>query len=450
MIKVGMDRRQFLKAAGLTAAAFALSNPITTVAERIGTTRKRYCAPDRKMRIASVGCGGKGSSDIDNSSSEQIVALCDADWNRAAGAFKKYPDAKKYKDYRVMLHEMGDQIDAVTVSTPDHMHYPIAMMAMEMGKHVYVQKPMAHTVWEAREMAAAARKYGIISQMGNQGHAGEGIRLVKEWIQAGVIGDVREVHVWTNRPIWPQNIQRPTTEDPIPETLDWNLWLGVAPKRPYNKCYAPFNWRGWWDFGCGAIGDMSCHTMDASVWGLELVSPISVEAEVEGGNEETAPKASIITYQFGARGNMPPVTLKWYDGGKLPPRPKELEADRKLAGSGQLLIGDKGIIMDGTDYCNSPRLIPESRMKDFKRPAKTIPRVPNSCPHKEWIAACKGGPMCGSNFDYASILTEIGALGNVAVRAGKKFYWDGMNRWNINVPGRPDVNRYLRQAYRKF
>jgi predicted dehydrogenase len=449
MIKVGMDRRQFLKTAGLAAAGLALTQ-IPTFGERIEPKRKRFCDPSRKLRIASVGAGGKGESDIANSSSEEIVAICDVDWARGKKSFEKFPDAKPYKDYRKMLTELCDKIDAVTVSTPDHMHYPVAMMAMEMGKHVYVQKPMAHTVWEARQMAAAARQYGVVTQMGNQGHAGEGIRLVKEWVQAGVLGKVREVHVWTNRPIWPQNITRPTTEDPIPETLDWNLWLGVAPKRPYNKCYMPFNWRGWWDWGCGAIGDMSCHTMDASVWALDLVSPISVEAEFEGGNEETAPKSSIITYKFGARGDMPPVTLKWYDGGKLPPRPKELEADRKLAGSGQMLIGDDGIIMDGTDYCNSPRLIPESRMKDFKRPAKTIPRVPNSCPHKEWITACKGGPMCGSNFDYASILTEIGALGNVAIRAGKKFHWDGMNRHQINVPGRPDVNRYLRHPYRKF
>jgi len=450
MIKVGMDRRQFLKTAGLSAAALALGSPAATLAERLGTPRKRYCDPSRKLRIACVGAGGKGESDIANSSSEEIVAICDVDWARAKKTFEKFPDAKKYKDYRVMLRELEDKIDAVIVSTPDHMHYPVAMMAMEMGKHVYVQKPMAHTVWEARKMAEAARKYGVVTQMGNQGHAGEGIRLVKEWIQAGVIGKVREVHVWTNRPIWPQNLQRPKEVEPVPETLDWNLWLGVAPERPYNSCYVPFKWRGWWDFGCGAIGDMGCHTMDASVWALELTSPISIEAEVEGGNEETAPKSSIITFEFGARGDMPPVTLKWYDGGKLPPRPKELEPDRKLSSSGQLIIGDNGTIMDSTDYCNSPRLIPESRMKDFKRPPKTIPRVPNSCPHKEWIRACKGGPMCGSNFDYASILTEIGALGNVAIRAGKKFYWDGMNRWQIHVPGRPDVNRYLRKTYREF
>jgi len=450
MITVGMDRRQFLKSAGLAAAGVALAQA-PAFGERIQSRRKRFCPPDRKLRIAAIGCGGKGTSDIDNSTSEEIVALCDVDWDRAKKTFEKHPDVPKFKDYRKMLREMGDKIDAVTISTPDHMHYPQAMLAMEMGKHVYVQKPMAHTVWECRRMAEAARQYGVVTQMGNQGHAGEGIRLVKEWIQAGAIGKVREVHIWTNRPIWPQNIQRPATDEPVPETLDWNLWLGVAPQRPYNGCYVPFKWRGWWDFGCGAIGDMACHTMDASFWGLDLTAPLSVEAEVDGGNEETAPAGSIITFQFGARGNMPPVTMKWYDGTKSPaPRPKELEADRKMSKSGQLIIGEKGTIMDTTDYCNSPRLIPESRMKDFQRPPKTIPRVPGACPHKEWIAACKGGPMCGSNFNYAALLTETSLLGNVAVRCGKKFFWDGMNRWNISIAGQPEITKYLRKTYRKF
>ncbi|MCX7885699.1 MAG: Gfo/Idh/MocA family oxidoreductase [Verrucomicrobiae bacterium] len=449
MIKVGMDRRQFLKTGALAAAGVALGET-SVFAERVQARRKQFCPPDRKMRIAAVGCGGRGQGNIEGVSSEEIVALCDVDWERAKKVFEKFPDVPKFKDYRKMLREMGDKIDAVIVSTPDHMHYPVAMMAMEMGKHVYVEKPMAHTVWEARKMAEAARKYGVVTQMGNQGHAGEGIRLVKEWIQAGVIGKVREVHVWTNRPIWPQNLQRPKEEHPVPETLDWNLWLGVAPWRPYNKCYVPFNWRGWWDFGCGALGDMGCHTMDASFWALDLKAPISVEAEFEGGNEETGPIWSIVTYKFAARGDMPPVTLKWYDGGKLPPRPKELEPDRKMSKSGQLIIGDNGTIMDTTDYCNSPRLIPESRMKDFKRPPKTIPRVPDSSAHKEWIRACKGGPPCGSNFDYAGLLTETVLLGNVAIRAGRKFFWDGMNRWTISIAGHPEITKYLRKRYREF
>ncbi len=449
MIKVGMDRRQFLKTAGLAAAGLALAK-VPAVGECIKPKRKHFCTPDRKMRIACIGVGGRGEYAVKGVSGEEIVGLCDVDWNRSKKTFEEYRDIPKFKDFRVMLHELGDKIDGVTVSTPDHMHYPSVIMAMEMGKHVYVEKPMAHTVWEARQMAEAARKYGVVTQMGNQGHAGEGIRLVKEWIQAGVIGDVREVHAWTNRPIWPQNLQRPTEVDQVQETLDWNLWLGVAPKRPFNKCYMPFNWRGWWDFGCGALGDMACHTMDAAFWGLDLTAPISIEAVVEGGNEETAPKSSVITYQFGARNGMPPVTFKWYDGGKLPSRPKELEADRKFSECGQLLIGDKGVIMDASAYCESPRLIPESKMKDFKRPAKTFARVLGSDPFKEWITACKGGVMCGSNFDYAALLTEMVLLGNVAVRCGNKFYWDGMNRWSINIAGQPDVSRYLRHPYRKY
>jgi predicted dehydrogenase len=449
MIKVGMDRRQFLVTAGVAAAGLALSKA-PVFGARVEPKRKHFCASDRKLRVACVGCGGKGDSDVESVSGEELVGLCDVDWDRAKKTFEKHPNVPKFRDYREMLEKLCDKIDAVTVSTPDHMHFPVAMMAMQMGKHVYVQKPIAHTVWETRQMTEAACEFGVVTQMGNQGHSHEGIRLVKEWIHAGVIGDVREVHVWTNRPIWPQNIKRPATEDPVPETLKWDLWLGVAPKRPYNKCYLPFHWRGWWDFGCGAIGDMACHTMDASFWGLDLVAPISVEAEVEGGNEETAPAGSIITYKFAARGNMPPVTLKWYDGTKTAPRPRDLEADRKMSKSGQVIVGDKGTIMDTTDYCDSPRLIPESRMKDFKRPDKTIPRVPGADPHKEWIRACKGGPMCGSNFDYAGLLTETALLGNVAVRSRKKFLWDGMNRWGVNIAGQPEINRYLRKSYRQY
>jgi predicted dehydrogenase len=448
MIEVGMDRRQFLKAAGLAAAALAIGN--SAVLAKTSVRRKHFRDPSRKLRIACVGCGGQGNYDVAHLSDEEIVALCDVDWNRAGKTFQKHPDAPKFKDYRKMLIEMGDKIDAVSITTPDHMHFPIAMMAMEMGKHVRVQKPMAHAVWEARQMAETAHRHGIVSQMGNQGHAGEGIRLLKEWLDAGAIGQVREVHIWTDRPIWPQGLERPTEIETPPEFLDWNLWQGVAPERPFNKCYLPFKWRGWWDYGCGALGDMGCHTMDAAFWALDLGAPLSIEAESGGGNNETAPNWSIITYQFPASGDKPPVTLKWYDGGKRPPRPKDLEADRQMPKSGQLLIGEDGSIMDATDYCDSPRIIPEAKMKAFKRPAKTIPRIPGGDSHKEWIRACKGGPSCGSNFDYASLLTETVLLGNVAIRAGRKVHWDGMNRWQINIPNAPDINRLLRPPYRKF
>ncbi len=447
-IEVGMDRRQFLKLAGATAAALSLPGIRSLSANQTEPVipPKKFCPPDRKLRIACVGCGGKGASDIDGVASEEIVALCDVDRQRALASFRKHPQAKLYKDYRQMLLEMNDKIDAVVVSTPDHMHFPIAYMAIQMGKHVYVQKPLSHTVWEARVLTEAARKYGVVTQMGNQGHANEGTRLLKEWVQAGVIGPVREIHFWTNRPIWPQGLTRPTETMTPPPTLDWNRWLGVAPERPYNKCYLPFNWRGWWDFGCGALGDMGCHIMDAGFWAVDLKYPISVEAESEGGTEESPPKWSIITYQFPARGNLPPVTVKWYDGGKLPERPKDLEPDRKLSKGGQMLIGDNGVIMDTSDYCESPRLIPESRMKEFKRPEKTIPRV-HGGPYKEWIAGCKGGPLPGSNFDHSGPLTEMVLLGNLAIRLGKKILWDGPNMKPLNAP---EAEKLIRKQYRVY
>ena len=441
-----MDRRQFLKATGVTAAALALPGCVSE-ADYTHAIPKKYCPPDRKLRIAGVGCGGRGGADIANVAGEEIVALCEVDAARGAATFRQFPDARRYKDYRQMLIEMHDQIDAITVGTPDHMHFPIAYMAMQMGKHVYVEKPLSHTVWEARMMTQAARQYGVVTQMGNQGHANEGTRLLKEWVQAGAIGPVREIHFWTNRPGWPQGQHRPPEVDPIPPTLDWNRWLGVAPERPYNKGYQPFSWRGWWDFGCGALGDMACHIMDAGFWAVDLKYPISVEAISEGGTEESAPKWSIITYQFPARGNQPPVTVKWYDGGKKPPRPKELESNRELAQNGQILIGNNGVIMDGTAYCQSPRLLPEKRMQEYQRPEKTIPRIPEGSPHLEWINGCKGGPLPGSNFDYSGPLTEMVLLGNLAIRLGRKIEWDGPNMRPTNAP---EAEALLRKPYRIF
>ena len=444
-----IDRRDFLKSTALGMAALALPGFNALGAQKPVVMPKRFCAPDRKMNIACVGCGGKGEVDVMGVAGENIVALCDVDSVSAHKMFSRFPDVPHYKDYRQMLTDFGDKIDAITVTTPDHMHYPIALMAMEMGKHVYVQKPLTQTVWEARELTAAAHRYGVITQMGNQGHAGEGTRLLKEWVEAGAIGPVREVHIWTNRPwiFWPQGMERPVAEQKAPDTMDWNRWLGVAPERPYNSCYAPFKWRGWWDYGCGALGDMACHLMDASFWALNLRAPLSIEAECDGLTDDTAPKWSIITYKFPARGHMPPVTLKWYDGYKLPPRPKELEADRKLSSGGQILIGDHGTIMDTSDYCESPRIIPETKMREFKRPPQTIPRVPKSDPYLEWINACKGGPMCGSNFDHAGPLTEMVVLGNVAIRHGKKIQWDHARMRCTNVP---EADRFLRRNYRTF
>lgn len=356
-----------------------------------------------------------------------------------------------------MLTELDDQIDAVVISTPDHMHYAPALMAITMGKHVYVEKPLTHTVWEARQLTLAARKHGVATQMGITNHSRKGIRLLCEWVWADAIGPVREVHVWTDRPVgrWTQGMmERPREKPPVPETLDWNLWVGTAPWRPYHPDYLPFIWRGWWDFGTGALGDMACHIFDAAFWSLRLDEPIKsgqplvVEATSSPVSDEAAPEWSIVTYKIPARGEMPPVTLKWYEGGKMPPRPEELEPDRKLPGGtgGQLFVGDKGKIMT-TAYCESPRIIPEAKMREFlpNRPPQTIPRSPGHA--EEWISACKGGEPALSNFDYSGPLTELVLLGNLAIRSGKRLEYDGRKMRVLNVP---EANQFLRHKFRKF
>jgi predicted dehydrogenase len=406
-------------------------------------------APSETLNIACIGVGGKGASDVRGVSSENIVALCDVDEARAAGTFKRFPKAKRYRDFRRMLDGMDKTIDAVTVSTADHMHYPASMMAMKKGKHVFCQKPLAREVWEARRMAKAAEDTGVATVMGIQAHAWEGPRLLCEWLAAGAIGPVREVRFWTNRPIWPQGIDRPTDTPPVPKTLDWDLWLGRAPVRPYHPAYVPFKWRGWWDFGCGALGDIGCHLFDASFWALKLGHPTSVEAEVSGVHEETAPKWSVVTYQFPARGTLPPVKVSWYDGGKRPPRPPELEKSRKVRGEyGVYILGDKGTIMDNSYGCKSPRIIPETKMKAFleNRPPRTIPRAEGGDHYREWIKACKGGPACGADFRFSGPLTEMVLMGNLAVRTGKRVEWDGEK---MEVTNLPELNRHIRTEARK-
>jgi predicted dehydrogenase len=430
-----ISRRTFM--GGVAAAAF-------TVVPRHVLGGPRYTPPSEKLNIAGIGVGGKGGGDIGAVSSENIVALCDVDEKRAVETFNKYPNAKKYKDFRKMLTEMDKQIDAVVVATPDHVHAPASMMAIKMGKHVYCEKPLTHSIYEARMLTEAARKYKVATQMGNQGHSGEGARLICEWIWAGAIGKVREVHAWTDRPIWPQGIDRPEEMPAVPSTLAWDLWLGPAPKRPYHPAYLPFKWRGWWDFGTGALGDMACHIIDPVFWALKLGYPKSVEAVSTKVNSETAPTASIIYYEFGAREGMPPVKMTWYDGELMPARPQELEEGRKMGSKngGALFVGDKGMLMCGC-YGKNPRLIPESKMQEFERPEKTIPRVEGH--HQDWLAACKGGKPACSNFDYAGPLTEVVLLGNLALRAGKRLEWDGENMRVTNVP---EANQYVRRDYR--
>ena len=438
-----VNRRDFLARTGL-----AVGGAMIVPASVLG--RNGAVAPSDKLNIAGIGVGGRGADDLREIESENIVALCDVDSRRAADTFKRYPKAKQYTDFRQMLDRQKD-IDAVVVATPDHVHAFASMAAIQLGKHVYCEKPLTHTIWEARRLTEESRKARVATQMGTQGHSYEGIRLIAEWIRDGAIGPVREVHCWTDRPAgwWPQGVERPKDAPAAPATLDWDLWLGPAPVRPYHPAYVPFAWRGWWDFGCGALGDMGCHIFDSPFFALNLGYPTSVEAVSSPVNRETGPVASIIRYEFPARGEMPPVKLTWYDGGLLPPRPEELEPGRRLGNEngGILYIGDKGKIMASDENAQSPCLIPQSRMNEYKRPPKTIPRSVGH--HAEWVQACKGGPPAGANFDYAGPLTEVVLLGNVVIRTGektRKLEWDGPGMKCTNVDA---ANQFVRNEYRK-
>jgi predicted dehydrogenase len=452
-----LSRRDFVRA---VAAAATMTVVPRHVLGGPGTV-----PPSEKLNIAGIGIGGMGRNNIRNCETENIAALCDVDWDYAGGVFERYPNARKWKDYRRMLEEQRE-IDAVVVATPDHAHAVVAMAAMQLGKHVYVQKPLTRTVWEARMLTEAARKYKVATQMGNQGHSGDGVRLICEWIWDGAIGEVEEVHAWTNRPIWPQDIARPPETPPVPETLDWDLWLGPAPYRPYHPAYLPRLWRGWWDFGCGALGDMACHVLDPVFWALKLTYPTSVEASAamhiqtrpgsDWGRPETSresfPTASVVHYDFPRRDGMPPVKVHWYDGGLRPPRPEVLEPGRDLeqAESNVLFIGSKGVLRCG-EYGDSPRLIPESSMRAYTQPAKTLPRVPGSSDghEQDWIRACKGGTPACSNFDYSGPLTETVVMGNLALRPenlGKKLEWDGEN---MRMTNDEQANGYVRPEFRE-
>ena len=354
-----------------------------------------------------------------------------------------YKGVDTYVDFRQMLQQRKD-IDAVLVATCDHAHAVASMAAMKMGKHVYCEKPLTNTVYESRKMGEAARTYKVATQMGNQGQASEGTRLMCEWIWDGAIGPVREVHAWTDRPggRWPQGVERPKETPPVPKTLNWDMWLGLAPYRPYNPIYLPFRWRGWCDFGTGALGDMGCHVLDPVFRALKLGHPTSVRAECTPFNHDSYPIASTIYYEFPARGDMPPLKLTWYDGGRLPQRPEELEPGRRMPESGTIFVGDKGKIISD-EYSGAPRIIPESKMKAYKVPPKTLPRSIGH--HNEWVEACKGGKPAGSNFEFASLMTQVVLLGNVALRAGEKLQWDGQNMKVTNVSA---ANEYLHRSYR--
>jgi len=408
-----------------------------------------FTAPSDKLNIACIGCGGKGRSDIDGVAAENIYALCDVDWKLALDAFQHFPKAKRYRDYREMLDKDGKNIDAVTVSIPDHSHAAAGLLALKLGKHAFVQKPLARTLGEVRALEQAARTAKVATQMGNQGHTHEGTRLIREWVEAGAIGTVREVHFWTNRPWWPQGIERPLEEFYVPDSLDWNLWLGPAAERPYNPAYAPFKWRGWWDFGTGSLGDMACHIMDAAFWTLDLGYPVRIVPESTPRFTETAPATSRITYTFPAKGSRPELQVVWQDGALYPARPLEVAEDAVWPpddGGGQLWIGSSGKLVAGT-YADDPTLLDAAKMADV-----TAHPVPQKYPrskgvYDEWITACKGGPRAGSAFDtYSGPFTEMVLLGCLAVRLGRALDIDPATGAVQNVTVPPE---FIRPVYRQ-
>jgi predicted dehydrogenase len=410
------------------------------------------------LNIACIGVGGKGSSDTDQAGKHgNIVAICDIDDGNLAAKAEKFPRAKKYNDFRMMFDAMHQGIDAVVVSTPDHTHAVAAVQAMKLGKHVYCQKPLTHSVHEARLMRETARAHKVATQMGNQGTADPGFRRGIEMIRAGAIGAVREVHVWTNRPIWPQApmiTARPRESSPVPNGIHWYLFLGPAPDRPYHKAtYHPFAWRGWWDFGTGALGDMACHTANLPFLALKLEYPSSVSAESGDLNAETYPAWARVVYEFPAREELPPLRLTWYEGrrdGKRVLPPTELTHGMTMSDSGSLLVGDQGVLYSPHDYGAHWHLLPEEKFRDYQGPPESLPRLADTHDDDEnmkieWLRACRGGTPAMSNFDYAGILTEAVLLGNLAIRAGKKIEWDGPR---LRVANDNDANQHLRFPYR--
>ena len=418
---------------------------------------KGYISPSDKLNIAGIGVRkwGMGSNNLSQCKSENIVALCDVDQKQAAPTYKKYPKAKVYKDYRIMLDKQKD-IDAVIVATPDHNHAVITMLAMKMGKHVYCQKPLTHTVYEARMITEAAKKYKVQTQMGNQGRSSDEIRSLKEWIDDGAIGKVREVFAWTDRPVgghaWDTFAVKAMSKDkpPIPDGLDWNLWLGPAPYRDYHPDYHPLSWRAWMDFGTGSMGDMGCHILDPSFYALDLGAPSEIQATsthwIPEISSQTFPSASIVRMKFPKRGKHPELNLTWSDGRILPPIPEEFNDGEKFTLSGAMLVGDDGKIVHDSHGASGLRIISKEKMKNYKKPEKTIPRV-NTSHEGDWIRACKDGNPASSSFDYGGPLTEMALLGMIAIRLkDQRLKWDSKN---LKFTNNEEANRLLHKEYRK-
>lgn len=442
-----MDRRKFLKNSA-TVAGF------TIVSSNVLGKTLGYVAPSDKLNIAGIGVGGMGRRNLSNMNTENIVALCDVDWKYAQKTFDDYPKAKKFKDWREMFDKMGKSIDAVMVATPDHTHAVVSAHAMTLGKHCYTQKPLTHSVYESRLLTNLAKKHKVATQMGNQGNSFDWCRQIAEWIQSDAIGEVYEVHCWTDRPIWPQGLMKPKEGMPIPETLDWDLFIGPAENRPYNSVYTPWNWRGWWDFGTGALGDMACHIMDPIYWALDLKYPTKVNGSSTLSNLYSPPHAQMVQYTFPAREkkgqvNMPEVKVYWYDGGLLPERPTELAPGQMMGDSngGIIFVGKKGKIMTGC-YGMNPTLLPVTEMNHFTQPTPWIPRVPggngdiwNTNAHEQdWIRAAKESSRnrkeASSNFGFSGPFNEMVVMGVLAVRLQglyRDLLWDGENMQFTNI-----------------
>lgn len=436
------SRREFLRDSALFVSALAAPS-------LAGAPSQAGSPADRKLNIGIVGAGGRGFDNLMAVQSENIAALCDVDEERAKGALEKFPGARRYRDYRKMLEEEKG-LDAVVVSTPDHNHAIVAIAAMRRGLHVYCEKPLAHSIHEARMMARVARETGVVTQMGQQGHAMEGSRRAVEVVRSGAIGEVTELHVWTDRPAgwWPQGEERPKETPPIPATLDWDQWLGPAPYRPYHPVYVPFQWRGRWDFGTGPIGDMGVHNLDTAFWALELGLPVSAKMKASGRKTDDCPPLwSILELEYPARGAKPPVKLTFYDGKKLPPA--ELFQGEKITDNGSLMIGSRGTLYTRTWHGGGEMpgdmfmLLPRKQFIDHSPPKPWLPRTKEH--HDEWIQACKGGPAAQSSFDYAARLTEGLLVGFLALRTGKPIEWDAAN---MRATGLPEADAYIRPAFR--
>jgi predicted dehydrogenase len=438
-----VTRRYFLGTSALAATALTIGSCVHRSARRV--------SPNDKLNIGFIGAGGRANDNIAALTQENVYALCDVDEKNAAANFAKYPQAKRYRDFREML-DKEKSLNAIVVSTPDHMHAFAAITAMQHGKHVYCEKPLAHSIYEARRMRQIAAQTKVVTQMGQQGHAMEGSRQAVEVIRSGALGEVRELHVWTDRPAgwWPQGVDRPTETPPVPETLDWDLWLGPAKWRPYHPIYVPFKWRGRWDFGTGAIGDMGVHNLDTAFWALELGVPTSARVVDSGrATADCPPEWSILELQFPAGKRHGPLKLTWYDGKKLPPA--ELFYGEKITGNGSLVVGSKGTLFTrdwhgGANRKDMFMLLPTKSFEGYVPPPQTLPRTKEH--HIEWADACRGGPKTESSFAYASVLTEALLVGVLALRTGKQIEWDAKNMRAKNCPeADPFIHPEFRQGW---